>query len=174
MSTKFIDLKGQVFGQLTVLYRNTTCKKGNTQWICRCSCGTEESFFRSSLTDRGIISCWECSIAKRPYGHPMSRMLHKVKQHAKTTNRKCTLTKKYLLDLFNKQNRKCALTGLDLQIARRSKEEIETTASLDRIDSSKDYIQGNVQWVHKDINWMKQDYSQDEFIKYCKLVTNYN
>lgn len=49
---------------------------------------------------------------------------------------------------------------------------IEASASLDRIDSSKGYEQGNVQWVHKDINNMKQSFSQDKFIDWCKKVVN--
>jgi hypothetical protein len=40
------------------------------------------------------------------------------------------------------------------------------------IDSSKGYIEGNIQWVHKDINNMKWDFTQEEFINYCKLVAN--
>lgn len=46
-------------------------------------------------------------------------------------------------------------------------------ASLDRIDSKKDYTIDNVQWVHKDLNYMKQDFTEEEFINYCKLVVNY-
>jgi hypothetical protein len=49
----------------------------------------------------------------------------------------------------------------------------ETTASLDRIDSSKGYIKTNVQWVHKKVNKMKQDTSVDEFKHYCKLICEY-
>jgi hypothetical protein len=49
----------------------------------------------------------------------------------------------------------------------------ERTASLDRIDSSFGYIEGNVQWVHKDINIIKLDYDQDYFIKICSAVCNY-
>jgi hypothetical protein len=44
------------------------------------------------------------------------------------------------------------------------------TASLDRIDSSKGYIEGNVQWVHKFINIMKNGFSQEEFIYLCQQV----
>jgi hypothetical protein len=44
------------------------------------------------------------------------------------------------------------------------------TASLDRIDSSKGYIEGNVQWVHKFINIMKNGFSQEEFIYLCHQV----
>jgi hypothetical protein len=45
---------------------------------------------------------------------------------------------------------------------------------LDRVDSSKGYIEGNVQWVHKTINLMKQSFNQKEFIHFCKLVANNN
>jgi len=46
------------------------------------------------------------------------------------------------------------------------------TASLDRIDSSKGYIEGNVQWVHKMVNMSKQQYTQEEFINMCIAVAN--
>lgn len=41
------------------------------------------------------------------------------------------------------------------------------TASLDRIDSSKGYIEGNVQWLHKDINRLKINYSDEDLIQIC-------
>jgi hypothetical protein len=47
---------------------------------------------------------------------------------------------------------------------------VEHTASLDRIDSSKGYCEDNVQWVHKDINRMKNTFDQDYFISLCKLI----
>jgi hypothetical protein len=47
-------------------------------------------------------------------------------------------------------------------------------ASLDRIDSSKGYIDGNVQWVHKEVNEMKMQATQNEFIEYCNLVAEFN
>jgi hypothetical protein len=48
------------------------------------------------------------------------------------------------------------------------------TASLDRIDSSKGYTLGNIQWVHKWVNLMKQDMTDQEFIEWCKTITNFN
>lgn len=44
------------------------------------------------------------------------------------------------------------------------------TASLDRIDSSGDYAEGNVQFVHKTINKMKWDLTDMEFRNFCVLV----
>jgi hypothetical protein len=48
----------------------------------------------------------------------------------------------------------------------------KNTASLDRIDSSRGYIEGNVQWVHKMANMCKQHYSQKRFIDMCIAVSN--
>lgn len=74
--------------------------------------------------------------------------------------------------LFEKQNRKCALTGEELTFSKKNNE-YDGTASLDRIDSSKGYTLDNVQWVHKKINMMKWDLKQDEFISWCKKVGLY-
>jgi hypothetical protein len=54
------------------------------------------------------------------------------------------------------------------------KEERLTTASLDRIDSSKGYVIDNVQWLHRDINMMKQRFSQEYFINICKHIAENN
>mgnify|MGYP007044016634 CR=1 FL=1 len=65
------------------------------------------------------------------------------------------------------------MSGLPILIAKTNKERKLgiNTASLDRIDSSKGYIEGNVQWVHKDINWMKQDFNEEYFIFLCSEIT---
>lgn len=78
--------------------------------------------------------------------------------------------------LLVEQNHKCALTGVDISFADTSKEHAagKTTASLDRIDSSKGYIKGNIQWVHKMINIMKWSSSQDEFKLWCRLVVEHD
>ena len=44
------------------------------------------------------------------------------------------------------------------------------TASLDRKNSSLDYTKDNIQWVHKDVNYMKMSLSEKYFIKLCKLI----
>ena len=46
------------------------------------------------------------------------------------------------------------------------------TASLDRINSNIGYVVNNIQWVYKDINYMKFKLSNDKFIYYCKLIAN--
>jgi hypothetical protein len=79
----------------------------------------------------------------------------------------------YLWELFLSQNRKCALTGMDLTFHgnRKSSGGFERTSSLDRIDSTKGYFKDNIQWVHKHVNHMKNKYDQTYFIMICKLVS---
>ncbi len=45
------------------------------------------------------------------------------------------------------------------------------SASIDRIDSSKEYTIDNVQLVHKDVNLMKNHFNQDYFINMCKMIS---
>ena len=75
-------------------------------------------------------------------------------------------------DLFLKQDKKCALTGVELQMWVGYKENRQT-ASIDRIDSTKGYTLDNIQWVHKRINIMKSNMTEDEFYEWCKKHVEY-
>lgn len=72
-------------------------------------------------------------------------------------------------NIFLQQNRKCALSGQPIEFTASK----IISASLDRIDSSKGYIKGNIQWVHKNVNKMKSNFSDQKFIDTCKLVADY-
>jgi len=79
-------------------------------------------------------------------------------------------------DAWNKFNGVCALTGLKIEfepnsVHKKGKDNRrKRTASLDRINSDKGYTLDNIQWVHKDVNIMKNKYNQEYFKKICKLV----
>lgn len=77
---------------------------------------------------------------------------------------------------FLKQNKKCALSGIELKFPSSTKEysKYEWTASVDRIDSKGGYTIDNIQIVHKKINTIKFDLSNEEFIEWCKLVVGHN
>jgi hypothetical protein len=76
----------------------------------------------------------------------------------------------YVWELYKKQNGICALSGVKLSMPLSHRDK-SYTASLDRIDSSKGYIEGNVQWVHKDVNIMKQDLPDEVFVDWCKKIS---
>jgi hypothetical protein len=61
----------------------------------------------------------------------------------------------------------CYYTNKDLTLKRHQ----PNTVSLDRIDSSKGYIKGNVVLCCSIINFMKQEFDVKDFVDYCKLVS---
>ena len=77
---------------------------------------------------------------------------------------------KYLWDLYEKQNRKCIFTGIPIYFGKIGSQ--GTTASLDRIDNDKGYLKGNVQWVLKIVNIMKNIIDQRCFVSLCRMVAN--
>ncbi len=56
--SKLIDLTGNKYGKLTVLYRDTERKTNSgSYWVCQCDCGKIKSVKSSSLRNGEIQSC---------------------------------------------------------------------------------------------------------------------
>tara|TARA_R110000803_G_scaffold209344_1_gene278831 strand:- start:98 stop:394 length:297 start_codon:yes stop_codon:yes gene_type:complete len=79
----------------------------------------------------------------------------------------------YLQRLIEKQNFRCALSGVTLTPIKTVKKSSHN-CSVDRIDSDKGYIKGNVQWVETKINIAKHIQTQEEFVEMCKRVVETN
>ncbi len=102
---------------------------------------------------------------------------YRIRAHGWNRGYECTLTIHYLSMLYESQGRRCAISGVPLFIAS-SMQKVEKrryhTASLDRIDSTRGYVFGNIHWVHKDINLMKNTLPLDEFLIRCASVAEHN
>lgn len=96
-----------------------------------------------------------------------------LKTGAKRRNLEFSISIEYGWRLFLNQNKKCAISDIDLIFRNNNSDKKSQTASLDRIDSSKGYVEGNVQWVHKKINTIKWDLDQKEFIELCYKITDF-
>jgi hypothetical protein len=180
------ELKGKKFGHITALEKiNKKLTDGTNRvfWLCQCECGKTLERRQSELYARDKHSCG----CKHPrhiggsankmwcgVGELNSTYFSEIRCRSKRLGIEFNVTIEYLWDLFLIQDKKCALTGLPLRFEtqrRRKNPGMEQTASLDRIDSDKGYIEGNIQWVHKDVNIMKNQYPQERFIEICRLVT---
>lgn len=76
----------------------------------------------------------------------------------------------YLKNLWD-ENNICVYTGVKLELPKYSGVNNQlTTASLDRIDSSKGYNKGNVQFISIAANHAKNNLSHEEMIKFCDLI----
>lgn len=106
---------------------------------------------------------------RRGTKHISKTFFNIIKRQAKVRNIEFDITLDYLESLLNNQKYKCALSNVDIVIGYWND---DTNGSLDRIDSSKGYIEGNVQWLHKDVNMCKQSLSNNEFIEMCTRIYN--
>lgn len=181
------NLEGKRFNKLLVLsfygYINVGRKKRTVKslWLCRCECGKEKAIKTNELVSNRAKSCG-CELIRKRYercgkNHPRFKgfreisgnQLRSIRACAQRRNKEYNLTAEFLWNLYLKQKRKCALSGLDIKFGSNLKKEV--TASLDRIDSTKNYEPNNVQWVHKDVNKIKSNLPQERLLEVCKLIT---
>ena len=111
------------------------------------------------------------------YGLIHSSFFSKIKSDAKRRNLEFNLTIKDAWKLFLKQKGVCAISGRQINFAKTATKKADRddrTASLDRKDSKKGYTKSNCQWLHKVVNIMKSNFSEEEFIKFCKDIAKNN
>jgi len=142
------------------------------------SCGEEQSYLRKNYAEESFKLeklCKKCSNKipdnnshKGYYKNVLRKSFaHKYRTNALIRRIDWNVSFDYLAELLIEQDFKCALTGWDIHAM-----EINSPASLDRIDSSIGYVEGNLQWVNSKVNMMKQQYSQEDFIKVCLAVAD--
>lgn len=172
------DLKDKTFGYLKVLGDSgRRAQDGAVLWEVECVCGKKKYLKRNNLLRNKSCGCKKIELQRaavfKGYKEIYATHWNDIKYAAKQRKLRFDITIEDAWELFIKQNRQCALTGEPLIF--NSKCWIyDGTASLDRIDSTKGYVKGNVQWVHKRVNMMKQQYSTEEFFHWCKKIVEYN
>lgn len=165
------DLTGQTFGRWTVLGLSAVLANRSRLWRCRCRCGGVHEVEGRILRSGASQGCRACK-AKRQERVAYSRLWNYMGACAKARGIEFRLTREYVFGLLEAQAGRCALSGVEIGFAVGRQRHMHggTTASLDRIDSGRGYVVGNVQWVHKDVNRMKSNLHQDRFIELCRCV----
>ena len=157
-------------------------EKKNGRHLVECLCLSCKKVFsaqfhnvyRGNYKSCGCLQFTENSRNPRWKGHGeiSASFLYALKLGAKRRNLSFQITNEYLWDLFQQQERKCVFTGEILTLPQNRKE-TQYTASVDRIDASKGYIKGNVQWVHRDVNFSKQQMNNQQFLQLIKKIYEY-
>lgn len=81
-----------------------------------------------------------------------------------------------LVEQWEKQRGVCPYTGFQLVLPENgniNKIDFFHRASLDRIDSSKGYVVGNIQYISTPINLMKQSQSDESVRKFLREISEY-
>lgn len=171
---------GKKIGGITIL-KSLGLHNGRTRVLCHCGeCSKEfkatfHNVYRGNYKSCG---CKRTAINSRSYkwkghGEISGSYFIKLIKGAEDRNLIFQITIEQIWDLFLRQNRKCIFTGIELKFPL-SRSDTTQTASLDRINSSKGYVLDNVQWVHKDINIMKQSMNDEEFLDWIKIIYNHS
>jgi hypothetical protein len=174
------DLTGQKIGYLFVLEPTDKRYHKKIIWKCRCICGKiVEKSSGELLGERNNKSCG-CTLGQagrtKYVGDLSGTTWLIITQRANKLNLGFDITQEYVWDLFLNQSRRCAISGVDIffrTTAYTKGCKSDQTASLDRIDCEKGYVVGNVQWVHKTINYMKTTLSDENFIEWCQTVSDF-
>jgi hypothetical protein len=173
------NLIGKSFDKLTVIkmvekpdYINS--KRRGSFWLCKCECGNEKVVRSTELVRGDTKSCgcgnkFENSHRYKGVGKVAQSKFSHIEWGAKKRGLEFLITKEYVWELYQKQMGKCFYTNLPIELNTRNN---SMTASLDRIDSNKGYVEGNVVWVHKDINTMKNVFSKEHFLMLCRKVVD--
>jgi hypothetical protein len=163
-------------------------KQDNIYWNnCRCVCGKEQRVKTWSLNNSKSKGCG-CTNVKGRFkakcvGDLSASYYTSFKYNRKSKGIEFSddLNMEHLWYLYEQQGGRCAISAIPIPLNPRWSQqnkgrptEIVQTASIDRIDNSKGYIPGNVQWVHKDINYMRGGLSIMEFIIFCRQVVKHN
>lgn len=173
------EILNQKFGKWEVIqYSHFNTSKYRHLWKCRCDCGIEKIIREDTLLG-GLSKSCGCVNRHRSknnrrwkgFEEISATYWNKIKMGAKRRGYDFSLTIEDAWKLFIKQNKKCALTGLDISFSKKVRN-FDGSASLDRIDNDKGYRIDNVQWIDKRVNTMKMDLPQSEFLGLCKLISN--
>lgn len=174
---KFNALKYIEHVDTPIKYKNKKSQGVYCKW--QCDCGNTIISVAKEVVKGRKKSC-ECYIFRRKENHHgwtgykdiSGEYWCGIKNNANTRKLKFEISIEYAWEIYIKQNKKCAITGVDLFFSSYSCEH-DGNASLDRIDSNIGYTKNNLQWVHKTINYIKRDLSDNEFIDWCKKVVDY-
>ena len=166
------DALGQTFGKLTAISK----APGKGRWLCRCECGEQHTAIGSHLRNGKTTECRKCALANRGIkrrrhstGDMPKTFWDSVVRGANSREIDIVITAEEAYSVLEDQEWKCALSGVDIRFRTKGR---ENTASLDRINSDKGYVVGNVQWVHKVVNFMKRDLDQQTFIEWCERISS--
>ncbi len=171
------DFTNQRFGRLVVLCYAGKNKHDQLICTCQCDCGKVKDILLPVLCRGDTVSCGCYRRDQRWNGYEEinSTFWRDVQVGAIRRGYKFDITIEQVWDLFVRQNRQCALSGLPLTFVKKSyRHSAQQTASLDRINGDLGYTLDNVQWIHKSINRIKNVLNNNEFIAYCREVYLHN
>lgn len=183
---KCIDISGKRYGRLIVLKRSDIVgNRGQIKWDCRCDCGNKHTVTGESLRHNKSKSCG-CLKKGRPPNYSDNRERVLWNRLYSSTIRKRNKKKFYAdtditLDEFITISKKpCFFCGQRFQQSAKDNANgsviTETQIffnGIDRLDSEKPYIKGNIVSCCKVCNFAKNTLTVIEFKNHIRKIYNH-
>lgn len=146
-------------------------RNGRTNFYCSRSCAGKASC--EHLKSYKPFPVWTIKRNKKDILSPFKPFVRRARRREIENSKNYTvnITPQYLKDLWEKQDGKCLITGIALTLKLNHS---PYQASLDRIDNTKGYIEGNVRFVALIYNYAKNTFSDSDVIDFCNHVANNN
>lgn len=133
--------------------------------------------------------CWIANIPEHTKRHdhlkkgserdefsPYRPFMKICKNRVKDCGRELDISLQDLKEQWEKQDGKCPFTGWDMKFdechKKKGLKKTPDRASLDRIDSSKGYVKGNIQFVSLIAQYAKNDWNGDVIFEFANAVKN--
>lgn len=170
---------GDIFNSLQTISSNrlTLPYETGEAWLCRCLlCNNEITVYSWLLRNGDRKDCGKHCIKEENSGWTGYKDIsgtfwRRAEKGALSRNLSFNITKELVWETYEKQNKKCALTGIDISFYHHKKKRIYATASIDRINSKIGYEIDNIWILHKDVNIMKWDFDVNYFIDICRQIS---
>lgn len=176
------DITGQIFNDLTVLewlgFKEFPKEKGGKRrsiYRCQCKCGNLCEVDQSCLKSSNVKSCGCRLLIKHSYKgvhySTISYVFNNYKQSAKNNNRVFELNRDQFEKLITSN---CYYCGLPASIKRESYNTVDKEPffynGIDRKDNTIGYTLGNSVPCCTKCNFLKKDYSEEEFLELIKRI----
>lgn len=149
--SKFIDLTGKRFGRLTVVQRLGSDRWGNSRWLCKCDCNSQETIVSSGhLRSNHTQSCGCFHLEKiTKHGHAIGGKESKTYRSWDHMIQRCTNPNfKQYKDYGGRGITVCERWN-KFENFLEDMEEAPKGLQLDRINNNKEYYKENCRWATK-------------------------
>lgn len=140
----------------------------------RCSVCGDEKPVKSFDGSRNI--CHSCKHLKSRVrasgsleGFLQMRLTALTQRHRRKKFEGTLVSLKYLIALYEQQRGICAISGIPMHI---TTDQSDLSVSVDRIDITQGYVEGNIRLVCTRINLMRSTLNDHDFLWWCRAMVN--
>lgn len=148
-------------------------KSGKNKFFCGLSCN---AFARNKANPPKGNPQNFVGHTRRDEYTPFRWFILRAEYRGRNKNRDCSVTVEYLKQLWELQNGICPITGwkliLPVDTGKGFVDSRPDNASIDRIDNSQGYVQGNIRFISLMANIGRQSFTDKQLIDFCKAVVS--